>query len=228
MKTPCPARRWLPAAALAWSLAPCLALAETDSATATPATAEEEPVELVPYPTDYVGGHFQIGATGLLTSPFGNVSKDVSHLARSGPGGGAGLDLGFGVDRFVFLGAYGEMQWLGSSDACPSCSGTTIGAGLFARYHIVQGMRFDPWVSYGIGYRSLSSTNDTTSNDYVGLEWLRLQLGATWFATSGLGFGPVLQLGAGTMIGRPDGESAGGTNFRASLGLRIALDVPGR
>lgn len=189
---------------------------------------DSEAPQLVPFRQDYVGGHFQVGGTGVLLAPFGNVAEDVGHLSRGGPGGGAQIDLGFGVDRFVFLGAYGEVQWLGASDSCSSCSATTIGAGLFARYHLVQGMRFDPWVSYGLGYRGLSSESDDGSTSYVGLEWLRLQLGATWYATSQLGLGPVLQLGAGTMISRPDGESPGGTHFRAQLGLRIALDIPGR
>jgi hypothetical protein len=208
---------------------PCVARASDDSSSSsTDGEDENAAPELVPFRQDYVGGHFQIGATGVLLTPFGNVAKDVGHLSRGGPGGGAQVDLGFGVDRHVFLGAYGEMQWLGKSDSCSLCSANTIGAGLFARYHLVQGMRFDPWVSYGLGYRGLSSDDGETSKSYVGLEWMRLQLGATWYATAQLGLGPVLQLGAGTMIGRPDEEAAGGIHFRAQLGLRLALDLPGR
>lgn len=189
---------------------------------------EEPALPPVPLKTDKVGGHFQVGAGGTLAQPFGNVAEDVRSRYRGGIGGGPQFDLGYGLDRFVFVGAYGEMQWLSEAQVCADCSGSTWGAGLFVRYHLVQGSRLDPWLSYGVGYRSLSSDSKGESLSYAGIEWMRLQFGATWFATPHLGLGPVIQLGAGTMTNRPTSEDAGGTNFRFQLGLRVALDFPGR
>lgn len=201
----------------------------SDAAPTLEAPEEEEPSPpKVPLQKDKVGGHFQIGVGGTMVQPFGNVAEDVGSRYRGGMGGGPQIDLGFGLDRFVFVGTYGEMQWLSEASVCAECSGMTWGAGLFVRYHLVQGSRLDPWLSYGVGYRALAAESQGQSLSYAGVEWMRLQFGATWFKTPNLGLGPIIQLGAGTMTTRPATESPGGASFRFQVGLRVALDLPGR
>lgn len=190
---------------------------------------EKEPsVELVPFRRDAVGGHFQAGFTGLLTFPFGSTSKDVGTRTLAGWGGGGALDLAYGVDRFVALGAYAEMNALGDSRKCEGCTGTLLGGGAFVRYHVSQGLRLDPWVSYGLGFVGFGGENSGEVSHYSGIEWMRLQVGADWYLTPGLLVGPVFGLSAAHMVERPQLEDPGGPLMRATIGLRIAFDSPGR
>ncbi len=187
-----------------------------------------EATQPIAYERDSVGGHFQLGATGNLVVPFGHVAKGVSHRQRAGDGWGGLVDVGFGVNRNVALGAYGEALWLGDSDACTTCSATSYAAGAFVRYHFVQGLRFDPWISYGLGFRQLGSQSDADDQSYTGLEWFRLQIGATWSVLPQLGLGPVMQFTGATMLATPSGEDIGGSSWTFQLGLRMSLDLPGR
>lgn len=217
-------------ALLAASAVPASAFAQqpesADSDTST--ETDESPRELVPFRRDTVGGHFQVAVAGLLTFPFGSPAKDVGTRTKAGWGGGAALDLAYGVDRFVALGAYAEMNWLGDSTRCIACKGTLLGTGAFVRYHVSQGLRIDPWVSYGAGFVALRGENEGDVSRYSGVEWMRLQVGADWFLTPSLLVGPVLGLSAAHMVERPSLEDPGGPLMRATLGLRIAFDAPGR
>lgn len=197
-------------------------------ALATDSAADDEPPKLIPYATDSVGGHLTLGVSGAFVAPFGHVAKDVTSDSRMGNGWGGVIDLGYGVDRQVVLGVYGEGAWMGDSDKCYQCSATSYGAGAFVRYHFVQGLRFDPWISYGLGYRQLSSEQSDLTLNYSGIEWARLQMGATWSILPQLGFSPLLELGGGTMTNVPDGEKVGGSTWRFQVGFQLSLDLPGR
>ncbi len=208
-------------------------LPDTDSAVATSSSSpgkEASPAPpLIPYRRDTVGGHFQLALTGAYAIPFGSVSQGTAQTSRVGSGASGHVDIGYGLDRHVMIAGYYEQQFYGASKKnCPPCSGTSIGAGALVRYHIVQGLTVDPWISYGVGYRSLRSDSGETSLDYQGLEWLRIGLGTDWYIQRNFGFGPMMQFGAGTMFKRPDGEKIGGTNWRFQFGLRLVLDVPGK
>lgn len=199
-----------------------------------PATApenaekEERAPELVPFRRDAIGGHFQVGLTGLVTFPFGSTSKDVGARTRAGWGGGGAIDLTYGVDRYVALGAYAEMGALGESRKCQACTGTFLGSGAFVRYHVSQGLRLDPWVSYGLGFTGFGGKDGDEVSHYSGVEWMRLGVGADWYLSPGLLIGPVFGLSAAHMVERPKLEAPGGPLMRATIGLRIAFDSPGR
>lgn len=212
------------------STVPLPALAQQPESDLSPPPAEEDapPPELVPFRQDAVGGHFQAGVTGLFAFPFGSSAKDVGTRTRAGWGGGGALDLSYGVDRFVALGAYAEMSRLGDSKKCPDCTGTLLGSGAFVRYHISQGLRLDPWVSYGLGFLGFGGEDQAEISHYSGVEWMRLQVGADWFLTPSMLLGPVVSLSAAHMIERPRLEEPGGPLMRATLGLRLAFDAPGR
>jgi len=194
-----------------------------------PPEVDEPPPELVPFRRDAIGQHLQAGVTANLLLPFGSVSEGVPISSRSGFGGGGTVDLTYGLDRFVSLGVYGEMAWLGSSPRCgSSCSASSLGAGGMVRYHVGQGLRLDPWVSYGFGLFMYGADSETEAFHYAGLELMRFQLGANWYASRHLLLGPVFGLSAAHFIDRPAGESSGGPVIRGTFGIRIAFDVPGR
>lgn len=202
---------------------------EPDSTQSTSDDDEgEPPLALIPFRRDFVGGHFQIGLTGLLAFPFGSASKDLGTRTRAGWGGGGAIDLTYGLDRYVALGAYAELNSLGDSGKCSDCSGRILSSGAFVRYHVSQGLRLDPWVTYGLGYMAFGSEEDNDVAHYAGIEWMRLQVGADWYVAPSLLIGPVVGLSAAHAVERPDGEDPGGPLMRATLGLRIAFDAPGR
>lgn len=216
-----------------------------EPAPSAPATPPEElppPAEVPPaspepdkatatelFASDTLGGQFQLGVSGLFSLPFGELSSSVDSFSNLGIGWGPAIDLGYGIARNVVIGAYGDLAAYGSTEECVNCSALGFGAGAFVRYHLVQGLRFDPWVSYGIGFRSLSlSPENGASRDYTGLEWLRLQFGGDWYATKQLGFGPFVELSATSFLSSPANEPSGGLSWNFQSGLRILLDLPGR
>lgn len=214
-------------AALLGALSAVTILWSAQALAADPA-AEDEPPELIPYARDTVGGHLRLGVSGAFVAPFGHLAQGVTTDSRAGTGWGGVVDLAYGVDRQVMLGVYGEGQWLGDTIPCSGCSATSFGGGAFVRYHFVQGLRFDPWISYGLGYRQLSSDQGDVTLSYSGIEWARLQMGATWSILPQLGFSPLIELGGGTMTNVPEGETVGGSSWRFQVGLQFELDLPGR
>lgn len=194
-------------------------------------TPEEEPKapQESAFASDSRSGHIQVALGGALTLPFGQLAQDVSAFSRSGFGFTPSLDVAYGVSRYVAVGAYGSLSLHGGTNDCEGCSSSGLQAGAFVRYHLVQGLRFDPWISYGIGFRSLSvSPASGNSQNYSGLEWLRLQFGGDWYALPQLGFGPYLEFAAASFFQTPDEQKAGGVSLRAQVGLRVLFDWPGK
>ena len=63
---------------------------------------------------------------------------------------------------------------------------------------------------------------------FSGVEWLHLELGADYYAFSGLGLGPYGALGLSSYTKRPDAAGSAAVNVDLSVGLRVLLDLPGR
>jgi hypothetical protein len=204
-------------------------------APAEPRPRVEEPDEPGPEPPivapapDTLSGHFSLAPSFALAIPFGYSEADTLQSQVMSTGYGFGLDLGYGLSRSVAAGAWGEFQRLGSGDACPSCKTRSTAVGAFVRYHLVQGMRFDPWMGAGLGYRSTTTDTPTGSVTYSGIEILRLQLGGDWYAFDKVGFGPFLELAMGRYGSRSPGRVGDGANhWLFMMGARITLDVPGK
>lgn len=191
---------------------------------AAPTEDDDVPPPLAPA-RDTVGGHIAVGAMAGLVLPFGNFRGDLPQTDRLGPGLALGGDITYGVSRTVMLGAYGEVAMPAPSGTWSGTSVSTVAAGGLVRYHLVQGVRFDPWVAAGIGFRRTS--NGTAS--YTGVDWLRLQMGGDWYATSQLGFGPILELALGTFTGASgDSLDTKAVNAHFVLGGRVVFDGPGK
>jgi hypothetical protein len=193
---------------------------------AAPKSAEEPAP--APFEPDLVGGHFQVGASASYAAPFGRLSDAYSRRERGGGGGTFGLDLNYGLDRFVFLGAYGQYSLFSDSAHCDKCSASEWGAGLQVGYHLVQGLRIDPLISYGVGFRKFSSELNDKKDSYDELEWMRLTLGTDWYLSSALALSPFAQFSAASSLTAPTDETAGRVDMRFLFGLRLALDIPGR
>jgi hypothetical protein len=142
-----------------------------------------------------------------------------------GLGFSIGGDIAYGISRTVMLGAYVDVGWPDAEGASSANSISTIAAGPLIRYHLVQGLPFDPWLSGGFGYRR--TADGPTS--FTGVDWVRLAIGGDWYPASNLGFGPVLEMSLGTFFGQSPG-SIGTTSVNAHfiLGGRVVFDAPGK
>ncbi len=205
-----------------------LALASTARAEETEGPKSTDDPPQVPFETDLVGGHLQMGVNAGYAFPFGRLSDEASHLDRAGRGGVFGVDVNYGLDRFVFVGVYGQYGLFGDSSNCDGCSATEWGVGLQTTYHVVQGLKIDPWISYGVGFRQLSTKSDADSYSYGALEWMRLSVGTNWFATSTFFVSPYATFSAASTVVASDDETAGRVDMRFLFGIRLGLDLPGR
>lgn len=187
--------------------------------------SKEAPAPIPSLAKDTLSGHILFHAGGLLSIPFGRLDSRTLFYDRAGIGYGAAGDLGIGVSRYVSVSGWFDYQKFNEASQECACDAAGLGFGLQARYHLVQGVRFDPWVSLGAGYRKLDVYNPDRS--YSGVEWLRLGLGGDWYALSQLGFGPYASLTLGTFTERPERADAAvyGT---VTFGISIALDVQGK
>jgi hypothetical protein len=203
------------------------------AATAPPEEEEPEP-PLIPPAQDSLAGHFTLSPGVAFVSPFGSLGADLSARDLLGDGLGLSVEAAVGVSRTIALGVWGQALSFGSGNECPDCSGSSLAGGAFVRYHLVQGVRFDPWMSAGLGFRTTSiegtpiGKQDSIKQDFSGIEWLRFTVGGDWYAFSLLGLGPFLELDMGIYGTRPDSAGDSAAHFQLVVGARITLDVPGK
>jgi len=229
----------MPARSLPWffafGLASTSAFAQAPTGPATQSTPslpevemDEPPPPVVPLAHDNLSGHFTAGLAAAVQAPFGQLTRAESLSLGAGFGGV--LDLDFGVSRAVAVGLWGNFFDYGTGQ-------TSYALGPSVAYHLVQGVRFDPWVLAGVGYRSLSLDNGGVKRHFAGIEYAHVMLGGDYFIFSGFGVGPWLDFDAGAFTTRPNvtasGDSTGGrpgisSHFAFSGGLRVVLDLPGK
>jgi hypothetical protein len=122
-----------------------------------------------------------------------------------------------------------------------TCSGSTYELGLGLVYHPAQGIAVDPWISYGVAFRSTSLTipavlknvgvlaGDATSIQYKGIDVARFAIGGDFYPIPQLGFGPYVEADLGSYLWR-SGDPTTGTIPLGSIyaffgiGIRVTLD----
>ncbi len=188
---------------------------------------EEEEIPVVPPAENELGGHFTLAPSIAWSAPRGRFESGLQARESLDAGPGFGAEVGVGVGRHVVLG--GWVQYLTLPGDCSGCSAQSIAGGGFLRYHLVQGVKFDPWVSFGMGVRSTTLDLGPTETTYRGFEWFRLAVGGDWYATKVIAFGPFFEIDAGHYLDVSNG-SIGSGRPHASLhaGFRGVLNIPGR
>jgi len=201
------------------------AAASPDGPVVTPADADEPVLEPIPNARDLLGGHVVFAGALGAKWPFGSLNDQQTQRSELGPGLALNLDLGVGLSRNVVLGVWGEFDAYSAPPRCAACSAKSFAGGPFLRYHPVQGARFDPWASLGVGVRQTNIDNGGQSSErFFGAELLRLSLGADWYATSNIAIGPYVELDMGS-YGRFD---LGTLHTDLGTGLRLTVDFPGK
>ncbi|MBI3204012.1 MAG: hypothetical protein HYZ29_20905 [Myxococcales bacterium] len=188
-----------------------------------------EPPLVVPAP-DTLSGHFQLSPSAGVAVPFGSLEANAPQSDAMGSGWAFGLDASYGLSRTVAVGAFGQYLTLGNpGSSCSDCKATSMAGGAFVRYHLVQGVRFDPWMLAGVGYRRTTLSGVGADVTYSGIEWLRLAVGGDWYAFDKVGFGPYLELDMGYYSSRSSGDLGDArAHWTFSTGARVTLDLPGK
>jgi hypothetical protein len=197
-----------------------VALAASEPAPNAPTPPVTDSVR-TPESTDLTAGHLTIFPSAGYTWPFGALEPGTSYASRTPGGLALGLDADFGVSRSASVGVWGSAGLLSSASDC-GCTVQSFAGGPVLRYRLVQGMRFDPWVAVGAGYRMTAVEGDSSTR-FTGIDWLHAALGGDWYAASGLAFGPLVSADFGTFT-----SPRTAFHWQFTLGLRIGLDVPGR
>lgn len=192
---------------------------------ASSALAEDRPR---PAP-DTRSGHFYIAPSAALVKPLGGAQDGVHLPDWLGWGTAFGGDLGFGVSRYVVATASGSFASYGAGGLCTSCKGSGLAAGLGVQYHLAVGTPFDPWVGYGLGWRSTSIDlpGAAATTKYSGIDFAKLTVGGDWWPTGLVGFGPWLGFDLGRYGARSPGEipsGSGSFHTTFTLGLRVVFD----
>ena len=185
------------------------------------------------------------------TLPFGNLESalspettQVGFHANFGNGFGIDTELSVGISRYVDVGAYGQYLWMGGntidySDDSEDVKGSLVprdatpvifAVGGFVGYHLVQGTRFDPWISYGLGYRQ---TGGAFTPKFKGMDFIRLRVGGDWYASPALALGPFVGMDMGLFWekethGVIETIESKSLHFMAFFGFRALFDYPGR
>lgn len=221
--------------ALAVALGAAPAAAADPKEPALPAPADEEDAnagQKRPAPPDDRKGHLYFGASGLAMGPAGAMGPNTPSTSLAAVGYGASGYFGVGVGRNVTLQAEGDWAKLYSPGSCSTkCGGQTYSVGLGLTYHITQALGFDPWVSYGIGYRR-TSFNLVAPQNFQGIDVARLAIGGDFYPTPVFGFGPWLGVNLGTNFRwadpleplPPDVRNGPRTYALFQAGFRISFD----
>lgn len=198
-----------------------------DSALRGPLPEPSEPAPEKPAP-DTLDGHLSLALAAGVEVPRGRLGSEERQSNFLKAGIVTGVEAAYGISRTVALGVWGDSVWYQSGGSCQDCAPSSFALGGTVRYHLVQGTRFDPWISAGLGFRSTTIPVGGSDRRYAGPELLRLVIGGDWYATSLLGFGPTLELDAGTFTTRPSdaGDAHLFWDFQAKA--RVTFDIPGK
>ncbi len=178
---------------------------------------------------DWRKGTISIAGGVSYAAPVGEVTNGL--LATSVLSGGTAFQgaLGLGLSRYLSLEFQGSYAALGGGTSCTGCTANSLGVGVGFIYHLAQGIAFDPWGGFGVGYRSLdinapSGQTLTAAGHYQGFDFMRLTLGGEFYPTPSLGFGPYIEASIGSYRLRPDPASVPSAYAFLSVGFRVTFD----
>jgi hypothetical protein len=177
--------------------------------------------------------HLLVHGRGGAAFPAGSVATGIGTAEVSGAGFGFGGGIGLGLSRYLVLEVNAGYALLGGEDTYDIASGRTFDIGIGFAYHLAQGIAFDPWISYGVGFRTATFVTDEDADDqgqkslpgpsFQGLDVARFALGGDFYPLPTLGFGPYFEVDVGTTITRPGALPSSVYAF-LHLGVRIAFD----
>jgi len=125
------------------------------------------------------------------------------------------VEVGFKVHPLLLIGGYGALSLGGVASTFANAQGCNTGracgsvdlrVGLQLQVHFRPAALLNPWVSYGLGYESVSASSSgggtaPTGETYSGFEFARFGGGVDLRLSRYFGFGPFVQVDFGTYTG---------------------------
>lgn len=177
--------------------------------------------------TDTVTHHLlAIGGTGYA-APAGSLDSQTSLRSKVSGGPTVFVGVGYGVTRNVDAEAIATYTAYGNTTECPDCRAKAYDAIGAIRYHLVQGVRFDPWLRTGLGVSIVAFKETQDSRTYTGLRWFDLTIGGDWYATRNFGLGPFLGIALSSYLAHP-AASATSVGAKLVLGVNLSFDASGK
>ena len=155
-------------------------------------------------------GKFKLGLRLGYAVPAGKIDGDQTAGTVTVPGVKLGdetsgqvpiwIDAGYMVTPNVLVGLYGQYGFVSvkNCDTGVSCSAHDLRIGVQGQYHIMPSESVDPWLGLGIGYESLGTSRSAAGmsqdGSLSGWEFLNLQGGVDFLATSAFTVGPFLSI----------------------------------
>jgi hypothetical protein len=106
------------------------------------------------------------------------------------------FDLGYRIDSHWYLGAFVQYGFMSMpSGYCKKCSARDITVGAGATYHLMPHAFIDPWLGIGVGYESVSATENTFGDtiSFSGFQLCNVQAGVDYYVNH-LALGPFVSL----------------------------------
>ncbi|MCC6647299.1 MAG: hypothetical protein IT374_17220 [Polyangiaceae bacterium] len=188
------------------------------------ADEEEPPPKPRPTAPDTRAGRPTIALEAGYTRLFGTAEAGLYQSDAAGWGTLPGLQLAYPFTRHTAVELRAQAGSFSSTDACPACktSALVVAPGLV--YHLVDGAPFDPWFSFGVGYRKTEIKNGFGTTTYSGFDFLRYTIGMDYYPARAIGFGPFFGLSFGkyTSSSRADVDLGSGRALTL-VGLRVVI-----
>ncbi len=176
---------------------------------------------------DTITHHILVSIGAGYAPMFGHL--DSRTPVRNHVSGGADyfLDVGYGLTRYVELELHSSFSLYGSAMECPSCDAKSFDELVSLRYHLVQGVKFDPWLRTGLGVSTFQLRELSDSQTYIGLHWFELSIGGDWYFAHNFGVGPLVGLSLSSYLDHPSGSktSVSGKGF---IGINLSFDSSGK
>jgi hypothetical protein len=166
------------------------------------------------YAFDRRTGHVYLRAGYGVSGPTGNVREDVPINDVAGVGVMAEGTVGVGISRHVELDLTFQSSFHLTPNGCDDCEGNTLGGSFGATYHVAQGTATDPWIRYGMGYRtadfqgSVGVVPEFVPGRYHGIDIAQLSFGVEFAPVYGFQFGPYIGFHTGTYFEGPSLNAA--------------------
>jgi len=194
----------------------------------TPSEKEPVPTIITAGPVvDTLSSHFVLGLAATYGRALGRLDSRTSSIDNMGAAQSLVADIAYGVSPHFAFALQGGLGRAGDTSSCADCNANFWLVRPWLRYHLVQGTRFDPWLGIGAGLRGLTLKGRPGSDSYLGIDLVSLTVGGDWYATSQIGFGPLLSLEVTRYVHGPEGTSARNSTTLLT-GIRAVLDIPGK
>jgi hypothetical protein len=159
---------------------------------------------------------FELGVRLGYSRPMGGIAQGASLSDIVSNRFPLWLDVGYRFDPHWYVGAFIQYGFMSvPSSYCTTCSAHDITGGLGAMVHLMPHAIIDPWFGIGVGYESVSGSEDMTGNSisFAGFQFCNLQAGIDYYLQN-LAIGPFMSLSVAeystaTLTVLPDPTSGG-------------------